>query len=183
MRRFYEAMDRRRELSTSTQIELSAFAQPLRQRELTVCVLSLWRMIPAATSIARTKSRRRPMERFHVRLGNAYWTSVRGKEDSDLVNQHRRPVMSKEIKTLAIATILAASASTALAQSPPQYGNYYGGYGGPPPVGYNYGYGNYGYQGGYLGPTTSENAAAQDAWLAQHPRALRALRRNYGRAR
>jgi hypothetical protein len=96
--------------------------------------------------------------------------------------------MSKVIKRLAIATILAASASAAFAQSPPPYsgggyGNYYGGYGGPPPVGYNYGYGNYGYQGGYLGPTTSENAAAQDAWLAQHPGALRALRRNYGRER
>jgi hypothetical protein len=93
--------------------------------------------------------------------------------------------MSKAIKTLATVTILTASASVAFAQSPPPYsgggyGNYYGGYGSPPPVGYNYGYGNYGYQGGYLGPTSPGNAAAQDAWLAQHPRALRALRRNYG---
>ena len=91
--------------------------------------------------------------------------------------------MSKVIKTLAIATILAASAAVAFAQSPPPYnGGYgyggYGGYGGPPSVGYNYGY-----QGGYLGPTSPGNAAAQDAWLAQHPRALRALRHNYGRER
>jgi hypothetical protein len=68
------------------------------------------------------------------------------------------------------------------------YGNYYRGYWGPPPVGapvaqnYNYGYGNYGYP-GYFGPTTSENAAAQDARLAQNPAALRALRRNYSRER
>jgi hypothetical protein len=95
--------------------------------------------------------------------------------------------MSKTTKTLAItAAIFAASASVAFAQSPPYggYGNYYGGYGGPPPVGYNYGYGNYGYQGGLgLGPTSPENAAAQDAWLAHHPRALRALRHNYARER
>jgi hypothetical protein len=95
--------------------------------------------------------------------------------------------MSKTTQTLAItAAIIAASASVAFAQSPPYcgggYGNYYGGYGGPPPVGYNYGYGNYGYQGG-LGPTSPENAAAQDAWLAHHPRALRALRHNYARER
>jgi hypothetical protein len=96
--------------------------------------------------------------------------------------------MSRMTKTLATATIVAGFASAAFAQSPPPYsggayGNYYGGYGGPPPVGYNYGYGNYGYQGGYFGPTTSENAAAQDAWLAQHPDVLGAIRRNYGRER
>jgi hypothetical protein len=41
--------------------------------------------------------------------------------------------MSKAIKTLAIATTLAAVASVAFAQSPPPYSGGYGAYGPPPP--------------------------------------------------